>query len=47
MDDPFIATLLFMFGGAAILVPASLWLLPKLDRAAGRLSDYLDARKAR
>jgi len=47
MDDPFIATVLFVFGWLAILVPVSLWILPKLDRAAGRLSDYLDARKAR
>ncbi|MFZ5670933.1 MAG: hypothetical protein ACOY4K_15705 [Pseudomonadota bacterium] len=47
MNDPFIATALFMFAGAALLVPAGLWLLPKLDRAAGRLSDYLDARKPR
>ncbi|MCF8506659.1 MAG: hypothetical protein K9G59_17260 [Caulobacter sp.] len=45
--DPFIATGLFMIALAAIVVPPFIWLLPKLDRAAGRLSDYLDARKAR
>lgn len=45
--DPFIATGLFMIALAAIIVPPFIWLLPKLDRAAGRLSDYLDARKAR
>ena len=47
MDDPFVTTLLFMFGGAAILIPAGLWFMPKLDRALGWLSDFLDARKAR
>ena len=45
--DPFIATGLLLIGMAAIIIPAFIWLLPKLDRAAGRLSDYLDARKAR
>ncbi|MDP1736224.1 MAG: hypothetical protein Q8L23_02155 [Caulobacter sp.] len=45
--DPFVATGLFAIGLAALVVPVFLWLLPKLDRAAGRLSDYLDARKAR
>ena len=45
--DPFIATGLLLIGMAAIIIPPFIWLLPKLDRAAGRLSDYLDARKAR
>lgn len=47
MDTSLASALLFIFGGAAIPPPASLWLLPKLERAAGRLSEYLDARKAR
>lgn len=47
MDDPFVTTLLFMFSGAAILIPLGLWFMPKIDRALGHLSDYLDARKAR
>ena len=45
--DPFIATGLLLIGMAAIFIPPFIWLLPKLDRAAGRLSDYLDARRAR
>jgi flagellar biogenesis protein FliO len=45
--DPFYSTMLLALGMAIVLVPLAIWLLPKLDRAAGRLSDYLDARKAR
>ena len=45
--DPFFATVLLALGMAAVLVPFGVWLLPKADRVAGRLSDYLDARKAR
>lgn len=45
--DPFFATMLLAFSMAIVLIPFAVWLLPKLDRAAGRLSDYLDARKAR
>lgn len=47
MVDPFIATGLLMIGMAAITLPPVLWLFPKIDRALGRLSDYLDARRAR
>ncbi len=47
MNDPFISTGLFMIGMIIVLVPPFLWLMPKVDRALGRLSDYLDARKAR
>lgn len=47
MDDPFIATGLLLIGMIIALAPPFLWLMPKIDRAAGRLSDYLDARKAR
>lgn len=45
--DPFYATVLLMLGMAAVLGPPIAWLFPKIDRALGRLSDYLDARKAR
>jgi len=47
MIDPFIESTLFVVGAIVVFAPIGLWLLPKLDRAAGRLSDYLDARKAR
>lgn len=45
--DPFIASALLVLGMIALATPPLLWLLPKADRALGRLSDYLDARKAR
>jgi hypothetical protein len=45
--DPFVATVLLMLGMALVLVPPLAWLFPKVDRALGRLSDYLDSRKAR
>ena len=45
--DPFVENALVMFGTLAVLSIPILSLFPKLDRALGRLSDYLDARKAR
>ena len=45
--DPFIASELLVASAIIVFAPIGVWLLPKLDRAAGRLSDYLDARKAR
>jgi hypothetical protein len=45
--DPFITNALVVFGTLALLSVPIAWLFPKIDRALGRLSDYLDARKAR
>lgn len=45
--DPFFETALVVFGTLAVLAIPVFWLVPKIDRALGRLSDYLDARKAR
>jgi len=45
--DPFIANALVVFGTLAAFSVPAFWLFPKIDRALGRLSDYLDARKAR
>ena len=45
--DPFIASVLIVFGVLAVAVPVALWLLPKMDRAADRVEAWLDARKAR
>lgn len=45
--DPFVESAVIVFGTLAVLSIPILWLFPKIDRALGRLSDYLDARKAR
>lgn len=45
--DPLIASELLVVGAIIVFAPIGVWLLPKIDRALGRLSDYLDARKAR
>lgn len=40
--DPFVATVLVMLGMAVVLIPPIAWAFPKIDRALGRLSDFLD-----
>lgn len=45
--DPFVASMLILVAFMAAFVPAAVWLLPKMDRAADRVEAWLDARKAR